>query len=51
MLPGAQITAIDAFPPFLDALKRLAAERGVADRIDVQQGNLFELDFGEPLST
>ena len=33
--------------PFLEALKSLAGERGVADRIDVQPGNLFELGFGE----
>ncbi len=42
-----KITALDTHQPFLDVLTERAEQAGVADRIEVRNGSMFELDFPE----
>ncbi|MGQ4267935.1 class I SAM-dependent methyltransferase [Nocardiopsis changdeensis] len=43
-LPGARITAVDIYPPFLRRLEEAAAAAGAADRITARQGSMESLD-------
>ncbi len=45
MLPNARITAVDFHPPFVEEVNRRAAERGVADRVSAEVGDMRDLRF------
>jgi SAM-dependent methyltransferase len=47
LLPDAQITAVDAYAPYLDALRERARVRDLADRIDVRPADLGALPFAD----
>ena len=44
---GARVVGVDAFPPFLEAARRLAAERGVAPLCTFREGDILEVLRGE----
>ena len=46
-ISGGTITAVDTHQPFLDVLQHSAVEAGVADRLTVQPGSMFDLQFPE----
>jgi len=43
----ARIRAVDLLPEFIDALRKTAAEQGLADHIDAQVASMDELPFEE----
>ena len=45
LLPDARITALDAYPPFLNQLEARARELGVLDRIDIVRGDMGRLPY------
>lgn len=45
LLPDAQITALDAYPPFLDQLEARARDAGVLDRINIVRGDMGRLPY------
>lgn len=45
LLPDARITALDAYPPFLNQLEARARELGVLDRIDLVRGDMGRLPY------
>jgi ubiquinone/menaquinone biosynthesis C-methylase UbiE len=44
---GARVVGVDAFPPFLEAARALAAERGVARLCAFREGDILEVLRGE----
>jgi len=42
---GGQITAVDNYQPFLDALKKTATEEGVSDKIKIVNADMSHLSF------
>lgn len=40
---GARVLGVDGFPPFLEAARALASERGVADLCDFREGDILEV--------
>ena len=46
-ISGGTIVAVDTHLPFLEALRGSAAAEGVADRINIQQASMFDLQFPE----
>ena len=45
LLPDARITALDAYPAFLDQLEARARDAGVLDRIDIARGDMGRLTY------
>jgi SAM-dependent methyltransferase len=45
LLPGARITALDGYPPFLAQLKARARDAGVLDRITIMRGDMATLPW------
>jgi ubiquinone/menaquinone biosynthesis C-methylase UbiE len=46
-ISDGSIIAVDVHEPFLEVLRRDAATEGLADRITIQQGSMFDLQFPE----
>ena len=47
MLPHAQITAVDAYPPFIDEVRARAKTQGCADRVTAAVSDMSKLEFPE----
>ena len=45
LLPDATVTAVDNHPPFVDEVRRRAAERGLCDRVRALVGDMGALAF------